>query len=76
MSNLPFTDHFREQDKQLALNYLRTMHKELKHAMTIANQGELKNAEIHARQGVLMLEQLRTLNNAYKTDEERARIWF
>ena len=52
------------------------MHKELKHAMAIANQGELKNAEIHARHGVLMLEQLRTLNNAYKTDEERARLWF
>ena len=52
------------------------MHKELKHAMAIANQGELKNAEIHARQGVLMLEQLRTLNNAYKMDEEKARIWF
>ena len=73
---MAFSDHFREQDKQLALNYLRTMHKELKHAMAIANQGELKNAEIHARHGVLMLEQLRTLNNTYKMDEEKARMWF
>ena len=73
---MAFSDHFREEDKQLALNYLRTMHQSLEQARVIANAGELKTAEIHARHAVSMLEQLRTLNNAYKTDEERARLWF
>lgn len=74
---MAFSDHFKEKDKQLALNYLRTMHSELEQTRALANAGELTTAEIHARHAVAMLEQLRTLNNAYRQEAEKVRYtWF
>ncbi|WP_018934491.1 hypothetical protein [Gracilibacillus lacisalsi] len=67
---MPFSDHFRESDKQQALHYRKEIFDNKELSSELINQGEFDKAEMQLMHALRLLAEVRILKRRKITDQE------
>ncbi|MGN8647920.1 hypothetical protein ACTNEO_05195 [Gracilibacillus sp. HCP3S3_G5_1] len=67
---MPFTDHFKESDKQKALQYRKEWGVNLELATEYHNKGEFDKAEMHLAHAMRLLGEIRIMNLQHQNHEK------
>ncbi|MGP4038360.1 hypothetical protein ACTWP4_00415 [Gracilibacillus sp. D59] len=67
---MPFTDHFKKEDKQKALVYVKEMEQNEELYKHYRNKGEFDKAEMHQAHVMRLLGELRIMNLQHKSNEQ------